>query len=65
MIDGPLLDIVIDRLTSAGLIPSAEDLVIAACEGPDALHKALGGTSPVRPATAPNQAAEPTEPLGA
>lgn len=65
MIDGPLLDIVIDRLTIVGLTSSTEDLVIAACEGPDALRAALGGTSPERPAPAPNQAAEPTEPLGA
>jgi energy-coupling factor transporter ATP-binding protein EcfA2 len=63
--DGPLLDLVVDRLAVAGLTATVEDLVIAACEGQSALDDAIGGTPPERPQPTAADSNEPVEPLGA
>jgi energy-coupling factor transporter ATP-binding protein EcfA2 len=63
--DGPLLDLVVDRLAVAALAASVEDLVIAACEGQGALDDAMGGTPPERPQPTSWASTTPAEPLGA
>lgn len=63
--DGPLLDLVVDRLAVAGLTATVEDLVIAACEGQSALDDALGGNPPERPRSNAPGSNEPAEPRGA
>ncbi|MEA2826407.1 MAG: hypothetical protein QOG43_846 [Actinomycetota bacterium] len=61
--DGPLLDLVVDRLAVASLTATVEDLVIAACEGPSALDGAIGGTPPKRPLPTYVTTTAPAEPL--
>jgi len=63
--EADLLDIILERLSAAGLASPAEDLVIAACEGPDVLRASLGGTPPERPQPPSHPITEPAEPLGA
>ena len=63
--EAALLDVVLERLAVAGLPPAVEDLVLAACEGPDTLHASLSGGRPERPKPSTTPATEPEEPLGA
>jgi DNA repair exonuclease SbcCD ATPase subunit len=65
--DGALKQLILDRLDAEAADASWIYHVMAACEGRDALEKALGGTSPKRPARkAKPTASEPaTEPPGA
>lgn len=63
--DALLLDVVLERLTHAGFAPAVEDLILAACEGPDALQATFGGSPPERPQTTASGPTEPEEPLGA
>jgi DNA repair exonuclease SbcCD ATPase subunit len=61
-----LLDLLVDRLDAAGLPQEVENLLLAACEGQEALNSACGGTPATRPPrpNATTKAVE-AEPLGA
>jgi recombinational DNA repair ATPase RecF len=65
-VDDALLDIVCERLDAQP--PKSElaaDLVLAACDSPDALSAALGGSPPDRPAPHDATIERPDEPAGA
>jgi len=62
-VDPYLQQLVFDRLTADdALDDAAADLVLAACEGPDALEDAIGGRSPERPETLRADGPEPDPP---
>lgn len=66
VVDDHLLDIILERLALARLTTPVEDLVIAACEGDDAVRAVLGGSRPERPELrSAHLPTEPQEPLGA
>jgi hypothetical protein len=63
--DPHLQELVLDRLAAdEGIDGTAADLVLAACEGPEALENALDGWAPARHEPAPAREAQP-EPPGA
>ncbi|HET9051227.1 MAG TPA: AAA family ATPase, partial [Candidatus Dormibacteraeota bacterium] len=55
--DAALYDLVVGRLVASGPGPDAEGIVLAACEGRDALDALLAGTA--RPRTAASTPATP------
>jgi recombinational DNA repair ATPase RecF len=63
--DAELLDVVLDRLADAGLAPAVENLVLAACDGPDSLYACLAGNPPHRPQASNAGIANQPPPLGA
>ncbi len=50
-----LVDVVLHRLADSGLSDRQADLVLAACQGEDALHQAVGGGGALRQAITPSQ----------
>ena len=55
----------LERLTVAGLAPAAENLVLAACDGLDALQACIGGIRPERPHVSSGTTSDPEDALGA
>lgn len=64
--ESALLDVVFDRLVAhVGVSDEVRDIVLAACEGPDALSEQLSGEAPPRVATARSEVMDAAEPAGA
>jgi recombinational DNA repair ATPase RecF len=64
-VDPYLQQVILDRLTADDQVDDrVADLVLAACEGRDALEIAIGGEAPDRPSVSPSDAPRP-EPPGA
>lgn len=64
--ESALLDVVFDRLVAdAGVSDEVQDIVLAACEGPDALSERLSGEAAPRATPAQDGTAGDAEPAGA